>query len=144
MRASSRTTDTSPEPSNAARPTPTTAADSDAGPLNPPPAFLDPPAGMLDLSRSHPIVEVAYRRRAQVGGKVRSVRVRPWGEVLTFEVVLADQTGAITVAFGGRRSVAAVKLGSWLTVEGMVGQRDGKLLILNPAYDLRALGPEPT
>ena len=44
---------------------------------------------------------------AQVGGKVRSVRVRPWGEVLTFEVVLADTTGAITIAFGGRRSVAA-------------------------------------
>lgn len=122
---------------------PTTDVEPEALPIEAAPVHLDPPAGMLDLSQSHPIIEVVYRHRAQVGGKVRSVRVRPWGEVLTFEVVLADMTGAITVAFGGRRSVAAVKLGSWLTVEGMVGQRDGKLIILNPAYDLRALGPDP-
>jgi hypothetical protein len=105
--------------------------------------LLDPPAGMLDLRRSLPIAEIVYRRRVQVGGRVRSLRVRPWGEHLAFEVVVADATGAIIVAFAGRRALAGVRLGSWLTVEGMVGLRDGKLVILNPAYDLRALGPDP-
>lgn len=137
MRASNRTTD-AVEPT----PEPPTAPQLDAlvgGGSDQPTRYVEPPDGMLDPSRSHPISEVVYRRRAQVGGKVRSVRVRPWGEVLTFELVLADQTGALTVAFLGRRSLAGVKLGTWLTVEGMVGARDGKLLMLNPAYDLRPL-----
>jgi hypothetical protein len=53
--------------------------------------------------------------------------------------VVADATGAVTVAFLGRRQVAGIRPGGWLTVEGMVGERNGKLLILNPAYDLRPL-----
>jgi len=77
-----------------------------------------------------------------VGGRVRSVRVRPWGEIPTLEAVVADDTGAVTVAFLGRRSVAGLEPNSWLTVEGMVGERNEKLVILNPAYDLRPLGPE--
>jgi hypothetical protein len=102
--------------------------------------FLDRPGGMLNPADNHPIVEVVYRRRAQVGGRVRSVRIRPWGEILTLEAVVADDTGAITIAFLGRRSIAGIVPGGWLTVEGMVGERNEKLVILNPAYDLRPLG----
>jgi hypothetical protein len=132
MRAGNRTTDDGPPTGGAPDVRPTLAG----------PELLDPPTGILDLSRSLPIAEVVHRRRVQVGGRVRSVRVRPWGEHLAFEVVVADPTGAITVAFAGRRSLGGVGLGSWLTVEGMVGLRDGKLVISNPAYDLRPLGPE--
>ena len=103
------------------------------------PAYEDRPSGMLDLAKSHPIAEVVHRRRAQVGGRVRSIRVRPWGEVITLEAVIADDTAAITVAFLGRRSIAGIGPGCDLTVEGMVGERNGKLVILNPAYDLRPL-----
>ena len=102
--------------------------------------FPDRPGGMLDPALSHPVAATRYRHRAQVGGRVRSIRVRPWGEVPTLEVVLADATGAITVAFLGRRSIAGVVPDGWLTVEGMVGERNEKLVILNPAYDLRSLG----
>ena len=107
------------------------------------PAYEERPHGMLDLRASHPIAEVVYRRRAQVGGRVRSIRVRPWGEVITLEAVIADDTAAITVAFLGRRSIAGIVPGAALTVEGMVGQRNAKLVIMNPAYDLRPVGPEP-
>jgi hypothetical protein len=96
-----------------------------------------PPQGMLDLAESIPIADVVWRRRAQVSGRVRSIRVRPWGEVATLEAVIADPTGAITVGFLGRRRLGGLRLGVAFTVEGMVGARDGKLLILNPAYDLR-------
>jgi len=96
--------------------------------------------GVLDLSRSIPIADVVWRHRAQVGGRVRSVRVRAWGDdVATLELVLADATGGVTVAFLGRRSLGGIHPGVDLTVEGMVGARDGKLVLLNPAYDLRPL-----
>ena len=145
MRASNRTTDVPPSP--APEPGPVSGSVPEAGvghPLEPGrpgrSTYVEPPGGMLDLSCTHPVSEVAYRHRAQVAGRVRSLRVRPWGEVLTFELVLADATGAITVAFLGRRAIAGIELGSWITVEGMVGQREGKLVILNPAYDLREPG----
>jgi len=101
--------------------------------------FPDRPGGILDLGGNHHIGEVVYRHRAQVGGRVRSVRVRPWGEIPTLEAVIADGTGAITVAFLGRRAVRGIVPGGSLTVEGMVGERNAKLVILNPAYDLRSL-----
>jgi hypothetical protein len=94
---------------------------------------------MLDLADSVPIASVAWRRRAQVGGRIRSIRVRPWGEVPAVEAVIVDGTGALTVAFLGRRQLGGVVAGASMTVEGMVGERNGKLLILNPAYDLRDL-----
>lgn len=94
------------------------------------------PSGLLDPDRTHPIAEVVYRRRAQVKGRARSIRVRPWGEVPTVELVVTDGTAALTVAFLGRRRLAGVDPGSVLTVEGMVGERNGKLVILNPAYRL--------
>lgn len=98
-----------------------------------------PAHGLLDLARSVPIADVVWRRRAQVSGHVRSIRVRPWGDIATLEAVVADATGAVTVGWLGRRSLAGLALGGPLTVEGMVGAREGKLLILNPAYDLRPL-----
>ena len=94
------------------------------------------PGGFLDPARTHPIAEVAYRTRAQVQGRARSVRVRSWGDHSTLELVLADATAAITSAFLGRRLIAGVEPGTVLTVEGMVGERNGKLVILNPAYRL--------
>lgn len=116
-----------------------TTEDGPAAVDPPPPAGAsEGPVGILDLSRSHPIAEVVYRHRAQVGGRVRSVRVRPWGDVPVLECVVADETAAITVAFLGRRSLGGVAPGCSLTVEGMVGVRNDKLVILNPAYDLRA------
>lgn len=133
MRASNLTTDPMPAAADDTRASAPVGAGGSDG------AFPDRPGGVLDLTASHPVIEVVYRRRAQVGGRVRSVRIRPWGEVLTLEAVVGDDTGAITVAFLGRRSIGGLVPDGWLTVEGMVGQRNEKLLILNPAYDLRSL-----
>lgn len=110
-----------------------------AADLSAPAVAVNPPGGMLDLTRNVPIADVVWRRRAQVGGRVRSIRVRPWGEVPTLEAVIVDSTGALTVGFLGRRRIPGITLGCSLTVEGMVGVRNNKLLILNPAYDLRPL-----
>jgi len=78
---------------------------------------------------------VEHRQRARVAGRVHSVSVQPWSGVPTFECVLVDGTGAITVAFLGRRDVAGLEPGTKLVVEGAVGSHRGRLAILNPLWE---------
>jgi hypothetical protein len=68
---------------------------------------------------------------------VRSLRVRPLGDVPAVEVILADGTGAVSVIFLGRRQVPGIDVGTRLRATGMVGERGGRLAILNPTYRLQ-------
>jgi hypothetical protein len=95
------------------------------------------PTGPLDAADCTPIGEVRFRQRVQVRGRVRSVRVRPWADVPSLELVLVDGTGGITAVFLGRRSVPGIGPGSVMAIEGMVGSQGNRLAILNPHYDLR-------
>ena len=86
-----------------------------------------------------PIADVEFRSRARVRGRVRSVRVRPWADSPTLEVVLVDDTGGITVVFLARRRLGGVRPGTVMSVEGMVGAHERRLAILNPEYELEAV-----
>jgi hypothetical protein len=86
-----------------------------------------------------PIAAVRFRQRVRVEGRVRSLRVQPRAEVPTLECVLVDDTGALSVVFLGRRSIAGIDVGVRLRVEGMAGESRGRLAVLNPVYEL--LGP---
>ena len=86
-------------------------------------------------TRNIPIAEVQWRQRARVAGRVRSMRIQPWGGVPTLECTLVDATGGVAVVFLGRREVAGIHPGTCLAVEGMVGEHNGRLAILNPEYD---------
>jgi hypothetical protein len=85
------------------------------------------------------IADIRYRERCRVRGRVRSVRVRPWADNPTLEIVLVDDTGGITVVFLARRQVGGVRPGTVMSVEGMVGAHDHKLAILNPLYELESV-----
>ena len=85
-----------------------------------------------------PIADVQFRQRARVRGRVRSLRVRPWADSPTLEVVLVDDTGGITVVFLARRRLGGVRPGTVMSVEGMVGAHDRRLAILNPEYELES------
>lgn len=85
-----------------------------------------------------PVAEATYRQRARIAGRVRSMRIQPWGGAATLECTLVDNTGGIVVVFLGRRRVAGIECGSELVVEGMVGETRGKLAMLNPDYWLLA------
>jgi hypothetical protein len=89
-----------------------------------------------------PVAEVAYRQRARVAGKVRSLRVQPWAGVATLECVLVDHTGGITLVFLGRKHVAGLAPGVRMVAEGMVGDHGGRLAILNPDYRILPSGDE--
>jgi amino acid transporter len=82
-----------------------------------------------------PINAIQHRQRVRVAGRVRSVSVQPWSGVPTFECVLVDGTGALSVAFLGRREVPGLEPGTKLVVEGAVGSHRGRLAILNPLWE---------
>ncbi|HEV3225381.1 MAG TPA: DNA-binding protein [Acidimicrobiales bacterium] len=83
-----------------------------------------------------PIADLRHRQRANVRGRVRSVRVRPWADSPTLEIVLVDDTGGITVVFLARRRIGGIRPGAMMRVEGMVGSHERRLAILNPEYEL--------
>lgn len=86
-----------------------------------------------------PIADVVYRKQCTVRGKVHSVRVRPWADSPTLEVVLVDGTGGISVVFLARRKVGGIRPGTVMTVSGVVGAHERRLAILNPRYELESV-----
>ena len=88
-----------------------------------------------------PISQVKFRERVKVAGKVYSLRVQPWSGVASLELTLIDDTGALGVVFFGRKSLAGIKPGTALVVEGMVGEHRGKMAMLNPVYEIQSPAP---
>ena len=91
-----------------------------------------------------PIAQIPARQRVTVGGRVRAIRVQPWGGNPALECSLADDTGSITLVFFGRREVGGVRLGTIMSVSGVAGEHHGMKAILNPDFTLVYTPPEPT
>ena len=85
-----------------------------------------------------PIGAVQWRKRAQVQGKVTSIKPAPSSAAPVLEIELWDESGGITLQFLGRREIAGLEVGTELRAEGMVGEENGSLKILNPSYELLA------
>ena len=82
------------------------------------------------------IGEIQWRKRAHVQGRVTSIKTAPRGSTPYLQVEVWDQTGGVTLQFLGRREIAGLEVGSQIRAEGMVGEEDGSLIILNPSYEL--------
>ena len=82
------------------------------------------------------IGEIEWRKRAQVQGRVTSIKTAPRGAAPTLQVEIWDETGGVSLQFLGRRDIAGLEVGSQMRAEGMVGEEDGSLVILNPSYEL--------
>jgi len=83
-----------------------------------------------------PIGEIVWRKRAQVRGRVTAIRMAPRGAAPVLEVEIWDETGGVSLQFLGRREIAGLEVGSQLRAEGMVGEEEGSMVILNPSYEL--------
>jgi amino acid transporter len=83
-----------------------------------------------------PIAKITWRNRAQVQGRVTSIKTAPRGSAPTVDVEMWDETGGVTLQFLGRREIAGLDVGSQLRAEGMVGEESGTLTILNPSYEI--------
>jgi len=84
-----------------------------------------------------PIGSIQWRKRAHVIGKVTAIRPSPMASAPTLEVEIWDESGGVTLQFLGRRQIAGLEVGLTLIAEGMVGEQNGALTILNPYYEIR-------
>ena len=83
-----------------------------------------------------PIGQIEWRKRAHVQGQVTSIKSAPRGSAPYLQVEVWDQSGGVTLQFLGRREIAGLEVGSQIRAEGMVGEEEGSLIILNPSYEL--------
>ena len=84
----------------------------------------------------HPIAAAQWRHRAHVKGNVTSIRTAPANATPHVDIEIWDETGGITLQFIGRRELSGLEVGSTICAEGMVGENDGNLVILNPSYEI--------
>jgi len=52
------------------------------------------------------------------------------------KVEIWDETGGVTLQFLGRRKIAGLEVGATLRAEGMVGESEESLTILNPSHEI--------
>jgi hypothetical protein len=104
------------------------------------PVKKTPPANLEPISHYAenvtPIGNIEWRKRAQVQGRVTSIKTAPRGSAPTLEVEIWDESGGVSLHFLGRREIAGLEVGSQLRAEGMVGEEEGSMVILNPSYEL--------
>jgi amino acid transporter len=99
-----------------------------------PPANLEPVSHYAE--NVTPIGNIEWRKRAQVQGRVTSIKAAPRGSAPTLEIEIWDESGGVSLHFLGRREIAGLEVGSQLRAEGMVGEEEGSMVILNPSYEL--------
>ena len=107
-------------------------------PVTPVKTLQDKPLTPISHYAEHitPIGKIEWRKRAHVQGRVTSLSTAPRGSAPTLQVEVWDETGGVTLNFLGRRDIAGLEVGMEIRAEGMVGEEDGTLVILNPSYEL--------
>jgi amino acid transporter len=81
---------------------------------------------------------IIWRKRAHVVGQITAITYSSVSKSPSLQVEIWDHTGGVQLQFWGRRNLAGMNVGSVLKAEGMVGEQDGRLTILNPTYELVA------
>jgi hypothetical protein len=96
-----------------------------------------------------PIGSLTRPGRAVAEGRVHTVEIRPVEHNTVLACDVEDSTGQLTALFYGRSNIPGLRPGSKVRLRGQVGIRDGKPVMINPAYELLApgepgaAGPEP-
>ena len=84
-----------------------------------------------------PIADLADRKDASVCGAVRSVTLRPRVNVPALVVELYDGSKTLNLVWLGRRRIAGIVPGTYLTAHGLVTYKHGIPTIFNPAYEIK-------
>jgi amino acid transporter len=90
-----------------------------------------------------PIGSLIKPTRAVVQGRVHAVEIRPLEHSTVLACDIADSTGELTALFYGRSNIPGLRPGSKVRLRGQVGIRDGRPVMVNPAYELLAQSDQP-
>lgn len=88
-----------------------------------------------------PIADLEARVEASVVGEITSLRIVPRPDGAGWlEATVSDGTGSVVAMWTGRRTIAGVRSGRRLVVQGRGAPkgRSGRLVFLNPRYELLA------
>ena len=110
------------------------------------PADLTTPAGSGEYDRpvprgkATPIGSLTKPGRAVAVGRVHTVEIRPVEQNTVLACDVEDSTGQLTALFYGRSHIPGLRPGVKVKLRGQVGIRNGKPVMINPAYELLAYG----
>ncbi len=93
-----------------------------------------PPPGV------NPIGSLRQPGRATVEGRVRVVEIRPVERNSVLVAEISDSTGDLTAMFYGRSRIPGLMCGSRVRFRGSVGIKNGRPVMVNPAYELLIAG----
>ena len=110
-----------------------------------PQALVTPPdSGSYDRPSPErgvaPIGSLTRPGRALAEGRVHTVEIRPVEHNTVLACDVEDSTGQLTALFYGRSNIPGLRPGSRVRLRGQVGIRDGRPVMINPAYELLAPG----
>ena len=84
------------------------------------------------------IAEAPMRQRITLAGVIRRMTVFPMRDGEALEAKISDGTGEVVVRFTGRRAIGGLGLGSKIVVEGVLGEKQGSLQMMNPRLEFSA------
>jgi amino acid transporter len=96
-----------------------------------------PPADVTPIGSLH------QPGRAVIEGRVRAVEIRPVERNSVLVCEISDATGDLTAMFYGRQEIPGLMCGAKVRFRGPVGIKNGKPVMINPAYELIASGQPP-
>jgi amino acid transporter len=106
------------------------------------------PMGSGDYDRprpsksASPIGSLTKPGRAIAEGRVHTVEIRPVEHNTVLACDVEDSTGQLTALFYGRSHIPGLRPGVRVRLRGPVGIRDGRPIMINPAYQLLAPGAD--
>jgi amino acid transporter len=83
-----------------------------------------------------PIGSLTKPGRATVEGRIRVVEIKPVERNSVLACEISDGTGALTALFYGRSHIPGLVCGARVRFKGSVGIKDGRPVMINPAYEL--------
>ena len=101
-----------------------------------PPAASRPADGQVAATGVTPIGSLHGPGKVTVEGRVMSLAIHPVEQNSVLACEIADETGSLTVLFYGRKQIPGVDCGSRVRLQGSVGMRDGRPVMINPMYVL--------
>jgi amino acid transporter len=87
-----------------------------------------------------PIGSLTKPGRAVAEGRVHTVEIRPVEHNTVLACDVEDSTGQLTALFYGRSNIPGLRPGTKVRLRGQVGIRNGRPVMINPAYELLAYG----